>query len=152
MNDEEKLRLEEQLKRAAPLMSRLSGPTVVPDRIKKRLDAALEKKFPLVRELTEKQMETLLLKIIAEQPADGFELTNQLSKAKFKLKDEGEGAIYGILSRLENNGLIEGRWRESSASMRKSYYLTETGTKLVKKQYATAGEMQGWVDLILQRG
>ncbi|NBU11590.1 MAG: hypothetical protein EBS84_21750 [Proteobacteria bacterium] len=48
MNDAEKSKLEQELKEAAPLINRLSdGPSVLPDHIKARLNAALDKKFPL---------------------------------------------------------------------------------------------------------
>ncbi|MEQ2005692.1 MAG: PadR family transcriptional regulator [Limisphaerales bacterium] len=150
MNDAEKSKLEQELKKAAPVLNRLSdGPSVLPDHVRARLNTALDKKFPLVRELTAKQMEGLLLKLIAEQPADGFELINNLGKAKFKLQGGTEGMIYGILSRLEHQGSIEGRWRESSAAMTKSYHLTSQGTKLMNRELASAGELQGWANLVL---
>ena len=48
MNDAEKSKLEQELKEAAPLINRLSdGPSVLPDHIKARPNAALDKKFPL---------------------------------------------------------------------------------------------------------
>lgn len=151
MNDAEKLKLDEMFRRAAPLIQRLSGPSVLPDRVQAALDQMLDKKFPVMRELTEKQMEGLLLKLVAKQPADGFEITNNLTRANFKLKDGSEGMIYGILGRLETQGMLEGRWRESGAAMRKTYYLTDQGTKLVNRKSAAAGELQGWVNLIMER-
>lgn len=48
MNDAEKSKLEQELKKAAPVINQLSdGPSVLPDHIKGRLNAALDKKFPL---------------------------------------------------------------------------------------------------------
>lgn len=48
MNDAEKSKLEQELKEAAPVLNRLGdGPSVLPDHIKARLNAALDKKFPL---------------------------------------------------------------------------------------------------------
>ena len=149
MNDAEKLKLEEKLRQAAPLIKRLSGPSVLPDRVRAALNQVLDRKFPVVRELTEKQMEGLLLKLVAEQPADGFELINKLTRAKFKLKGGSEGMIYGILGRLETQGVLEGRWRESDSAMKKNYHLTEQGTRLVKREFAASAEMQGWADLVL---
>ncbi len=153
MNDAEKQKLEALLRQVAPLMPKLADPPAgQPDRVRAAFERALEKKFPQVRELTEKQMESLLLKLIADQPADGFELITGLGKAHFKLKGVGEGAVYGLLSKLEENGLVEGRWRESSSTMKKSYYLTDSGTRLLKRELASAGELQGWANLVLGRG
>lgn len=153
MNDAEKLKLEALLRQVGPLVARLADPPAgQPDRLRAAFDQVLNEEFPQVRELTEKQMEALLLKLIGEQPADGFELITSLGKAHFKLKGVGEGAVYGLLAKLEENGLVEGRWRESSAAMKKSYYLTDSGTRLLKRELASAGELQGWANLVLGRG
>ena len=48
MNDAEKSKLEQELKKAAPVINRLGdGPSVLPDNVRARLEAALDKKFPL---------------------------------------------------------------------------------------------------------
>ena len=152
MNDDEKLKLEAKLRQSAPLIKRLSEQADgKPDHIRTAFELALEKKFPLVRELTEKQMEGLLLRLIAEQPADGLELINNLTRAHFCLKGGGEGVIYGILSAMESSGLVEGRWRESSAKMVKSYHLTESGTNRLQRHSAASAETSNWANLVLGR-
>jgi DNA-binding PadR family transcriptional regulator len=152
MNDEEKSKLERELKRAAPLLNRLGdGADALPDHVRARLNAALDRKMPPVRELTERQMEALMLKLIAEQPAEGFELINHLSRGNFKLRGGTEGVIYGLLNRLEQRGMIAGRWRETDSSMRKTYHVTENGTRQLNRELASCGELQGWASLVLQR-
>jgi DNA-binding PadR family transcriptional regulator len=152
MNDAEKLILEQKLRKAAPLINRLSlSSGGLPDRVKAALNKVLDEKFPEVHELTEKQMESLVLKLIAEQPADGFELINNLTKARFQIKGAGEGVIYGILAALESGGLVEGRWRESSSKMVKTYHVTEAGTRKLRGQSATVTETQTWANLVLGR-
>ena len=48
MNDAEKSKLEQELKRAAPVINRLGdGPSVLPDHVRARLNTALDQKFPL---------------------------------------------------------------------------------------------------------
>ncbi len=48
MNDAEKSKLEQELTKAAPVINRLGdGPSVLPDHVRARLNAALDKKFPL---------------------------------------------------------------------------------------------------------
>jgi hypothetical protein len=48
MNDEEKLKLEQELKKAAPLLQRLGeGNDPLPDHVRARLKAALDRKMPL---------------------------------------------------------------------------------------------------------
>lgn len=48
MNDAEKSKLEQELKKAAPVINRLSdGPSVLPEHVRARLNSVLDKKFPL---------------------------------------------------------------------------------------------------------
>lgn len=58
MNDSEKRKLEERLKKAAPLINQLSDDSFpVPDRVKSRLNAALEQRFPQSAEEQEREVE-----------------------------------------------------------------------------------------------
>ena len=152
MNDAEKSKLEERLKQAGPLLiAKLSGPSVLPDRVKAALSSALEKKFPLARELTEKQMEGLLLKLIAEQRSSGFDLVDSVIKARFRVGQEGEGAIFALLAGMEERELIQGEWREGGRRMIKTYRLTPNGRKQVEKRPAFAAELTVWVEAILRK-
>jgi PadR family transcriptional regulator, regulatory protein PadR len=101
------------------------------------------------KELSAKEMEALLLKVIAERPMDGFELTCCLEKAALKLKGSGEGAIYGLLSKLETAGCLEGRWRERGSRMIKTYHLTDKGTGLLQKKKGLAGQLNEWSQAVL---
>ncbi len=48
MKDAEKSKLEQELKKAAPVINRLSdGPSVLPERVRSALNSVLDKKFPL---------------------------------------------------------------------------------------------------------
>jgi len=103
-------------------------------------------------ELTVKQMGGLLLKILSERPMDGVDLTRALSRAGFRLKGEGEGLIYGILANLESSREIEGRWRESSSRMVKTYYITETGSGVLRRQLKATSQLNAWAHSILSSG
>ena len=104
---------------------------------------------PVVQELTRKQMEALLLKILSERPMDGLDLTRALERTGFRLKDEGEGLIYGILSSLESSSHLEGRWREQGTRMIKTYHITEKGSGLLQRQAGTAGQLSAWSQAVL---
>ena len=152
MNDAEKSRLEQELKKAAPVINRLGdGPSALPDHIKARLNSALDRKFPLAKELSEKQMESLLLRLIAEQPADGFELISKLNQGLFRLAGQGEGAIYGLLAKMESSGLLQGEWRESSTRMVKMYRLTDAGGLRLAEKSAIQAETGAWAEMLLKK-
>ena len=152
MNDAEKLKLEEELKKLAPLIARLSEhPDVLPERVRAALNLAWEKQFPSPKELTEKQMEVFLLKLIAQQPTSGFDLVDAIVKAQFRVGREGDGAIYALLADMEADELVEGEWREGEHRMIKSYKLTTNGRKRIEKEPAVSAEMEIWVQAVLHK-
>ena len=70
MNDAEKSKLEQELREAAPVINRLGdGPSVLPDHIKARLNAALDKKFPLTANQTSESVEPTRARKSAVEPA-----------------------------------------------------------------------------------
>ena len=152
MNDAEKLKLEELLRQVGPLVNKLADPPAgQTDRVRAAFERVLNEEFPLPKELTEKQMESLLLKLIAEQPADGFELISKLNQGLFRLAGQGEGAIYGVLARLESSGLLQAEWRESSTRMVKMYRLTDAGGLRVAEKSAIQAEIGAWAEMLLKK-
>lgn len=104
------------------------------------------------KELSAKEMESLILRIISQRPSDGVDLSRSLERAGFRIKGQGEGAIYGILASLESSNELEGRWRESSARMVKTYHLTDKGAGLLRRQTSTASQMDAWATSALASG
>ena len=150
MNDAEKQKLEALLRQVAPLMPKLADPPAgQPDRVRVAFERALEKKFPQFRELTEKQMEDLLLKLIAEQRIYGTDLVDAVLRARFRVGREGEGAILAILAGLEDRELVAGEWRPGTSRMVKRYQLTPDGRRLLEKKPQAAAELLSWVETVV---
>ena len=84
------------------------------------------------RVLSAKELEILVLKVLAERPMPGFDLATSLRKAQVAALEGGEGTIYGLLIRLEASGCVQGRWRPDGGRMAKSYHVTEKGTTLLR--------------------
>lgn len=64
---------------------------------------------------------------------------------------QGEGAIYGVLARLESSGLLQGEWRESSTRMVKMYRLTDAGGLRVAEKSAIQAEIGAWAEMLLKK-
>ena len=145
-------RIEKLLTAAAPVLRKAGPKQVVPPRVLQALRVAKEQKFPTAKLLTSQEMQALLLKLLAERPMDGFELVSGLDKAHFKLKDAGEGVIYGLLSQLESSGFLQAEWQERGSRMTKIYRLTDKGSGLLRKSESRISQLNVWSEAVLAFG
>src|SRR6185295_1362504 len=87
------------------------------------------------RELKKGSTELLILALLEEQPRHGYEIgklieTRSDGRLKFRI-----GSLYPILCRLEEKGLIKGRWVEREGEQRRRYYkLSAQGEKFLKSE------------------
>lgn len=82
--------------------------------------------------------EILILSLLAGRPRHGYEIGKLI-----ELRSEGKlqfriASLYPMLCRLENRGMIAGRWVEKPGERRRRYYrLTAKGKRLLEEQRAT---------------
>ena len=87
-------------------------------------------------ELMKISIDSLLLCLISQQPMYGYQIIKELeakSQGYFKFK---EGTLYPALHRLEEAGLIQGKWQMlPNSRYRRYYHITDKGyqTLLAKK-------------------
>ena len=89
----------------------------------------------LERELKRGSAEVLILALLEQRQRHGYEIGQLIA-------DRSDGAIsfhvaslYPTLYRLEDRGLIEGRWVEKPGQRRRRYYrLTANGRKILASQ------------------
>jgi PadR family transcriptional regulator PadR len=78
-------------------------------------------------------LETMVLSILERRPAHGFELIGRLELAGCGSLRMKEGSLYPALYRMEERGLIKGRWEAESADRRgprrRIYSLTGKGKR-----------------------
>lgn len=86
------------------------------------------------KELLKGSTTMLILRLLETENMYGYEMMKDLkerSEAIFELK---EGTLYPILHSLEENGLIDSYWDESTAKKRKYYTITKQGRMHLKAQ------------------
>jgi DNA-binding PadR family transcriptional regulator len=88
-------------------------------------------------------IESILLTLIDQQPMYGYQIIKELeskSQGYFKFK---EGTLYPALHRLEERGLITGKWQIlSSGRHRRYYYITKEGQRVL------ADKVTQWQDFL----
>lgn len=82
-------------------------------------------------------LETMILSTLEETEAHGFEVMRRLEKAGCGALRMKEGSLYPALYRLEEQGLLKGRWDESDddrrGPRRKLYKITRKGKRKLEK-------------------
>ena len=75
-------------------------------------------------------LEACTLALLQGEPAYGYEIANRFEEAGL-VRPKG-GTLYPILSRLEDEGLIDPTWVEGASGPSRKYYgLTEKGAAVV---------------------
>jgi PadR family transcriptional regulator PadR len=102
------------------------------------------------RELLKGSTDSLLLCLINRQAMYGYQIIKVLetkSNGYFQFK---EGTLYPALHRLEEAGLVKGRWqRLPGGQERRYYYMTEKGQEALTARLATWRGFSEAVNLIM---
>src|ERR1043165_5982216 len=95
------------------------------------------------RDLKKGSAELLILSLLESQQRHGYDISKLIetrSKGRVRFR---VASLYPLLYRLEDRGLIQGRWVERSGQRRRRYYrLTAAGRKIL------AERRQGWAAFV----
>jgi transcriptional regulator len=89
----------------------------------------------LDRELKRGSAELLILALVEQRPRHGYEISQLIEQRSDGTISFHVASLYPTLYRLEDRGLIEGRWVEKAGQRRRRYYrLTSAGRKVLASQ------------------
>ena len=98
----------------------------------------------LDREVKRGSTEMLILALVEERPRHGYEIAKLIEQRSDGVLQFHVASLYPLLYRLENRGLIKGRWVEKAGQRRRRFYkLTAAGQKILAQQRQT------WKDFFL---
>ncbi len=89
----------------------------------------------LERELKRGSTELLILALLEERERHGYDLARLIDERSRGAISFHVASLYPTLYRMEDRGLIEGRWVEKAGQRRRRYYrLTAAGRKMLASQ------------------
>ena len=98
----------------------------------------------LDREVKRGSTEMLILALVEDRPRHGYEIAKLIDQRSDGVLQFHVASLYPLLYRLENRGLIKGRWVEKAGQRRRRFYkLTAAGQKILAQQRQT------WKDFFL---
>jgi PadR family transcriptional regulator len=87
------------------------------------------------RELKKGSAELLILSLLERRQRHGYEISKLIESRSGGALRFNVASFYPLLYRLEQRGLIEGRWVEKTGQRRRRYYrLTTSGRKMLKER------------------
>lgn len=102
-------------------------------------------------DLVKINLDSLLLSIINEKSAYGYQIIKDLegrSQGYFRFK---EGTLYPALHRLERSGLVEGKWQALANGQKRKYYnITEKGMATLRVKRNSWNEFRNAMNLVIQ--
>jgi DNA-binding PadR family transcriptional regulator len=75
----------------------------------------------------------IVLNLLKEKPRYGNELMESISQKTLGQWTANPGAIYPLMSELENRGLVEGQWEDPRKRTVRVYQLTEKGKREIER-------------------
>jgi PadR family transcriptional regulator, regulatory protein PadR len=92
----------------------------------------------LERELKRGSTEVLILALLEDRQRHGYEIGRLIDERSEGTISFHVASLYPTLYRLEDKGLIDGRWVEKAGQRRRRYYrLTPAGRKMLASQRTT---------------
>ena len=91
--------------------------------------------------------ELLVLSLLEDQPRHGYDISKLIQTRSGGSIRFHVTSLYPLLYRLEERGLVAGRWVERAEQRRRRYYsLTQAGRKVLKTQ------RKSWMDFVAAIG
>ena len=96
-------------------------------------------------------LEGCILQIISRKETYGYEISEHLHQSGFP--DISEGTIYPLLLRLERNGLITARYKESPVGPKRKYFsISPEGRAEIEEFYHNWSELSNAIRNLFQNG
>ena len=103
----------------------------------------------LARELKRGSTEVLILALLEERDRHGYDIARLIEERSGGAISFHVASLYPTLYRMEDKGLIEGRWVEKAGQRRRRYYrLTPAGGAVLESQRSTWREFVAAINRI----
>lgn len=105
------------------------------------------------REWKKGSAELLILSLLDQQPRHGYDICKLIEIRSGGSLRFHVSTLYPLLYRMENEGLVEGKWIEKAQQRRRRYYtLTPEGRKVLRRQRQSWREFVAAIGRVMEPG
>ena len=107
--------------------------------------------MPKPSDLLQGTLDLLILKTISREPLHGWAIAKRIQALSGDVLAVGQGSLYPALHRLEQQGWIDAKWKDSDLGRQaKVYSLTREGRKQLERELQTWDRLSSAVQLLIQ--
>lgn len=88
------------------------------------------------KELLKGSVAILVLSVLREEPRYGYQIARELKQRSRDVFTLGEGTLYPLLHKLQQEGMLESYWKEVDGRRRKYYAITGQGRQALTAKAA----------------
>ncbi len=108
---------------------------------------------PFSKELKKGSADLLILALVEERPRHGYEIARMIVERSKGALSYHVASLYPTLYRLEDRGLLEGRWVERAGQRRRRYYrITPQGRRVLASERSTWQQFFAAIDRVARVG
>jgi len=106
---------------------------------------------PKPADLLQGTLDLLILKTLAREPLHGWGISKRIQLLSGDVLGVGQGSLYPALHRLEQQGWITARWKDSDLGRNAKFYtLTPEGKKQLERELKSWERLSGAVQLLIE--
>ena len=107
--------------------------------------------MPKPADLLQGTLDLLILKTLAREPLHGWGISKRIQLLSGDVLGVGQGSLYPALHRLEQQGWITARWKDSDLGRNAKFYtLTPEGKKQLERELKSWERLSGAVQLLIE--
>jgi transcriptional regulator len=92
----------------------------------------------VTKELKKGSADLLILALVEDRPRHGYDIARLIGERSNGALSYHVASLYPTLYRLEDRGLVEGRWVEKAGQRKRRYYrITREGRKVLARERST---------------
>ena len=96
-------------------------------------------------------IQLVILRILHEKPSHGYQIKEELEKITLKKYNPEPGAIYTMLRRMDERGLVTSEWaKKETGADRRVYTLTDVGVKFLREGLEMVKKRRQLIDSLVQ--
>jgi transcriptional regulator len=102
-------------------------------------------------DLVQGTLDLLILKTISHEPMHGWAIAKRIQQISKEELQVHQGSLYPALHRLEQQGWIQGAWKETETGRPAKYYsLTRAGKAQMAKELANWNRLSSAINLVIE--